>query len=308
MADQAKSPLWSYLPVRVAAVETVSPNLRRVVFDGPALACFAISPAPDQRVHIAFPRRGEAEPAAPIRAADDTWGYPDEATRPELRNYTVRDWEAASATVDGLPRLTVDFALHEGGVASDWSQQAAIGDRLYLAAGNSWYRPPADCRWQVLVADMTGLPALTRILEGLPDDVVAHVVVELADAEDTPEVAHRPNVLWEAWYGSGHGVAPSALPDAVRRLRPGGGPGYLWAATEAGTARRLRKHGRDAWELERGRHHVVGYWRADEADWLARYAAVQDDVLATRSAAIEAGRTADEVDEIFEDALEQVGL
>ena len=42
------------------------------------------------------------------------------------------------------------------------------GDEVYVTQAMGWYAPPADTAWQLLAGDLTGLPAIGRILESLP--------------------------------------------------------------------------------------------------------------------------------------------
>src|SRR4051794_41676026 len=93
---------------------------------------------------------------------DGTQDYPDPDDQPPMRSYTVRAWDPA------VPRMLVDVVVHEGGMASAWAQGARAGDVIYVTEAMGWYRPPADSTWQLLVADLAGLPALARTVEELP--------------------------------------------------------------------------------------------------------------------------------------------
>ena len=54
---------------------------------------------------------------------------------------------------------------HAGGVAGPWARTAQPGQVVYLTDARGWYAPPDDSAWQLLIADLTGLPALERIVE-----------------------------------------------------------------------------------------------------------------------------------------------
>ena len=126
----------------------------RVVLGGPDLGRFRSSGAGDERLLVVFPPAGSFVPPAPVRLADGTLDYPDRATCPPMRSYTVRGWDPAAA------EMTLDFVLHPGGVAAPWAIRAQPGDVVYVTEATGWYAPPAGARWQVLLADLTGLPAL----------------------------------------------------------------------------------------------------------------------------------------------------
>src|SRR5262245_56986334 len=135
----------------VAAVSELGPRIRRVILDVPAIADLPLPDAGDDAVGIYF---GEG---------------------PERRNYTVRH------RGPGRDQITCDFVLHQRGMASDWVRHARPGDRVGLDHARSWYRPEPITRWQLLVADLSGLPALARILDEQPAGVDAAVIVEVAD-------------------------------------------------------------------------------------------------------------------------------
>ncbi|WP_369669230.1 siderophore-interacting protein, partial [Enterococcus faecium] len=79
-----------------------------------------------------------------------------------LRTYTVRAHDPAAGEV------TIDFVLHQGGVASSWARRAEPGDVIGLNSPTGMYDPPVDLAWQVLFADCAALPALSRIVENTP--------------------------------------------------------------------------------------------------------------------------------------------
>jgi len=210
----------------------------------------------DERVDLAFPRPGDS--TADVSFFNDReYGHSSTGEEPPWRHYTVR------AVHDGGRELDVDFVVHDGGLASGWAERAAPGHVLGVFHGGSsraYYSPPADARWQLLVADATGLPGLARIVEELPDGAEAHAVVEVPSEADRQEIATRGRVTWTWIVGPG-GLA-SELPSAIEGLELPDGPGYAWVACETAAARRLRKHVRDVRGLARDRHRAVGYWTA----------------------------------------------
>ncbi|MWV50717.1 siderophore-interacting protein [Rathayibacter sp. VKM Ac-2803] len=213
----------------------------------------------DERVDLAFPRPGE-EHADVAFFNDREYGHSRQGEEPPWRHYTVR------AVHGGGAELDIDFVLHDGGLASGWAATVQPGARIGVfhgGASRSYYAPPADAAWQLLVADATGLPGLARIVEELPAGAVAHAVVEVPEESDRQEIATRGSVSW-TWI-TGSGGLRSALPEAVARLELPAGAGYGWVACEAAAARRLRRHLREVRGLARDRHRAVGYWTAGTA-------------------------------------------
>ncbi|SDD78124.1 siderophore-interacting protein [Rhodococcus tukisamuensis] len=260
----------------VTAAVPVSPSLRRIRFAGPGLAGFASSGDPDERLLVEF---GD-----------------------EARSYTVRHWDPAAHALD------VDFAVHAGGAAAAWARGATPGMPVRLSRPKGWYRPPADARWQLLLADLSALPAAARIVETLPAGVAAHLIAEVPEAADEQRWT-TPADLTVTWlHGTGNGLTPSALPDRLATLDLPAGPGYLWSAGETGASRRIRRHVRRELGWTSDRFDVMGYWQADKERWLAGYRRVEARIEELTVAGLSAGQSLDEVRDTVDDALTEAGL
>lgn len=143
----------------------------------------------------------------------------------EGRNYSVRFQDGA--------RIDLDVVLHARGPGTTWAAGTRTGDRVGLDHARSWYRPPTDTDWQLLVTDLSGLPATARIIEALPGDTPAVAIVEVADDDDLTYLPTRPNVTVITTVGTGNGHAASKLAELSRGLRLPAGRGYCWFAGEA---------------------------------------------------------------------------
>ena len=132
----------------VVSTTHLSPSLRRIRFALADPATFASSGDPDERLLVEF---GEDH----------------------RRSYTVRRWDSDTGNVD------IDFAVHAGGRAAEWARAAEPGEPVRLSHPKGWYRPPQDARWQLLLADLSALPAAARIIENLPPGTGAHLVAEI---------------------------------------------------------------------------------------------------------------------------------
>ena len=108
--------------------------------------------------------------------------------------------------------------------------------------------------------------------------------------------------------GTGNGLGPSRLLAALRDLELPSGPGYVWFAGEASESRGVRKYLR----FERGwtadHYTILGYWRIKQEEWLARYDGIGDRLEAIYAAALAAGRSEGDALDLYDDALEKVGL
>ncbi|WP_138472882.1 SIP domain-containing protein [Poseidonocella sp. HB161398] len=215
----------------------LTPGMQRIVLEGPELEGFA-SLGFDDHVKLFFATGGEA---------------------PEMRDYTPR------AFGDGT--LTIDFALHEAGPATDWARQAAPGSRLRIGGprGSAVIAPVFD--WYLLVGDETALPAIGRRVEELPEGVTAVTLAAVTGpaeeqrfesaAAQAPHWVHRP---------AGAAADPAPLLEALKALDLPEGKGFVWIAAEAGVARALKTH-----MLEERGHpgpwlKAAGYWINGQAD------------------------------------------
>ena len=291
-----------YFRAEVSRVDQLSPNLVRVVVGGAALTGYSGSQYADERLVVVFPYPGDPEPPAPVDAADGTQDYPDPASAPAMRSLTVRAWSPERHEV------VLDVVPHDGGVAGPWAKTVEPGHVVYLTDARGWYSPPADTAWQLLIADLTGLPALGRIVEELPAGTLAYAIVEVIDAADRQQLRSAATLVDRWLVGGGHGRGPSRLLTALRDLDWPAGPGYIWFAGEAAESRAVRKYLRTERRWPRERSTILGYWRVDQEAWLRRYAQIGPELENVYARAVAAGRPSDEALELYDDALEAAGL
>jgi NADPH-dependent ferric siderophore reductase len=283
----------------VAAVTEAGPRIRRVVFTVPDLAELPLPDAGDDALGIYFPAAGQSRPPA-MECRDGFWAYFDDA--PQGRNFTVR------RRGPGPDQITCDFVLHQRGVASDWVRRVRPGDQVVLAHARSWYRPEPMTRWRLLIADLSGLPALARILDELPEGADTTVIVEVADRVDLAYLPDRPDVATVVTVGTGNGHAPSRLPELARAHRHADGRGYCWFAGEAQATREVRKYLRNECGWVPDQYDIVGYWRFDSEAWDRKYEEVSAQVVAVYERALAEGKGEKIAAEEYDLALERIGL
>ncbi|GAB2655142.1 siderophore-interacting protein [Gordonia jinhuaensis] len=270
---------------RVSKVEDLGERLRRITFAVDEFETLNRPGVPDEAVGIYFP---------------DTVDPLDPSGLPQGRNYSIRAVEGSS--------VVIDFVLHDRGVATTWARGVAVGDEVALVMPRSWYEPPADAAWQLLVADLTGLPALARILEEADTDAELHVILEVDDKDSVNHLPHRDDVKVTVSAGTGNGHAQSVLGDLVAAFDVPSGRGYCWFAGEASESRSVRKHFRKNHGFGTDQLDVLGYWRVDAERYEKRYAEVSDEMYAVYQRAIDEGKS-DRVARIeFDEALEELGL
>ena len=171
---------------RIVESSSLSAHFKRIVVEVPEAERLSLPRARRHRSRDLFRRE-------PVRAG---------------RTYTVRHDDRQNG------RIVVDVLMHGDGIGTAWADQVTEGDTVVLAHANSWYRPPATADWQLLVADMAGLPALARILD-TPPTTATTAIVELVDETDLAYLPDQPNVLVLPLFGTGNGVSDSVLAQHV---------------------------------------------------------------------------------------------
>jgi NADPH-dependent ferric siderophore reductase len=265
---------------------------------------FASTGIPDEYVRVLIPSAG-AELAIP--EIDDDWNVtlPEGAAEPESRVYTVSDHRV----VDGDARIDLDIALHDDGVGSDWARTCQPGDRVGLIEPHGLYAAPAGVGWQLLVADITGVPAVARILRELEPGQKVEVVIVLTDAGDEIPLPSPADVdvTWQV-VGTETDIC-AALAEAVTSRALPADDRYVWLAGEARASRAVRRHLRRELGWPQADFYTCGYWQIEAEKWNARYEQVADEVLA-KAAEVEkkAGDDQGAYLDALEDIYESVGL
>lgn len=219
--------------VQVTSVQPLGPGFVSVTFGGESLVDFVSLSFDD---HVKFMFTGPA--GEPIR-----------------RDYTPRRVDLARR------ELTIEFALHGSGAASDWARQATVGQTVTLGGPRGSMVIPLDCAWHLLVGDATALPAIARRLEELPTGARAIVVAEAANVADERRFS-TTTALDLRWVRTA-----DALATAVQALALPPGEGFAWAAGEAAAMARVRAvlvgekgHPREALR-------VSAYWKRGASDY-----------------------------------------
>jgi NADPH-dependent ferric siderophore reductase len=240
--------------LEVRRVSRITPRMLRVTLAGPDLEGFT-SASFDDHVKLFFPSPGEAEPTLPEPGPNGPV-FPEGAPRPAARDYTPRRHDAARG------ELEIDFALHEAGPATEWAKQAMPGQKLGVGGPRGSFILPDDLDWYLLVADETGLPAISRRLEELPATARITAVIEVANASERQELPSRPEIelVWLERNGAAPGE-PDRLVAAVEALTLPDGRGHAWVACESDVARHLRRILLDRHGLPKERVKAAGYWR-----------------------------------------------
>jgi NADPH-dependent ferric siderophore reductase len=164
-----------------------------------------------------------------------------------MRDYTPRHFDTAKR------ELTIEFALHGHGQASDWAAAAKLGMPATIGGPRGSMIIPMDYDWHLLIGDSSALPAITRRLEELPSNSQVHVMLLL-------DAAAQPRTL-PGMAKIQHFDDSEKLLASVQALSLPAGEGFAWAAGEASLMKRIRKE----LAVEKGHPkeamRVAAYWR-----------------------------------------------
>lgn len=229
----------------------------RVVLGGAELEDFD-STGSDQRIKLCLPRPGQPTPLGRNRA--EVFALPREQ-QPKQRTYTVR-WFAPERS-----ELAVDFVVHEhGGPGAIWASNVRPGEPIVAVGPSPSYQPSPEADPLVLVGDETALPAISAIVEELPEGAPVRVFVEVADAAEEQRIDSAADVRWTWLHRDGVPAGHSdLLTRAVREADLGPRPD-VWIGAEADTVDDLRTYLQQELGLDRRRVYALAYWRRGTAD------------------------------------------
>jgi len=219
--------------VEVVRIEPQGPNFLSITFRGDSLDSF-VSDSFDDHVKFMFP---------------------DAAGEMVRRDYTPRSFDRARR------ELTVEFALHGEGLASDWARHAVLGQRAVIGGPRGSMIVPMDYAWHLLVGDASALPAIHRRLEELPAEAHAIVVVQVDDPADRRvlDSAARVELQWVE--------NAQQLVAAVRALALPLGEGFAWCAGEAAVMAELRTLLLQEKAQPKEAMKVAVYWKPGASDF-----------------------------------------
>lgn len=247
----------------VVSVGHLTPSMMRVVLKLDGGERLLPSGHPDEWVRLAVPADDETPVVLPVLRENGRWEMPEGADYAPNRPYTVRHWNAETC------QMVLDMVVHEGGVAAAWAMAAKVGDVVGICNPEGRFWIPKGSQWLLMLTDITGLPAVARVLENLPQGFTTTVHVEVPSDADRQDIdtAADASIVWHACHGSkperpGYTELPriargiTTLPD---------GPGYIYIAGEAKAVSDCRKHFRDGLGFDKSRIDAVGYWIEGQA-------------------------------------------
>lgn len=240
-----------FRPVEVLSKTFIAGNFYRIEFGGEALKGFT-SPSFEDHIKVFFPDAQTGEFHLPeISEEGVVW---KEGIRPVARDYTPLFFDSEQG------RLTLDFYLHQSGVASDWAAQAQPGDRLAIGGPRGSLVVPEDYDFQLYVCDETGLPAFKRRLQTISGSRIK--LYAWADEATGLEYLQDIRQVEVNWLGSGTMNTDTAQ-ELIARLEALALPEedyFIWLTGEGSAVKMLS----DYFTGQRGKEadfvRAVAYW------------------------------------------------
>ena len=259
--------------LQVLRTQRLSPHWMRLTLGGGEIAHFEPLGF-DQWFRLFLPLGGDDGLERLPEKANKIFGYmkylriPD-GVRPVMRNYSVRAYRGA--TDASGPEIDVDFVLHgEGehaGPASRWVAVAQPGESVVIIDEGLGFNPAIGVDRVLLVADETGLPAVSSIAESLPAHATGLAIIEVPTADDAlPFEAPAGLEVRFIARDDEHAVpgarALAELESRIGGLELDGGHSFIVGEQALPTsARRLLV----AAGADKERISFVGYWRTGTA-------------------------------------------
>lgn len=247
--------------LEVVGVERVTPHMVRVTFAGDDLHDYETQ-GPDDDFRIFFPRPGQTQPVLPSLGEGRGFIWPEDAQRPENREYTPRRFDGATR------QLQVDFVVHGDGPGSVWAENAAPGQFAGSVGPRRSRVMSPEVTEYLLFGDEAALPSIGRRLEELPAGVNVRAFVEVADTAEEQQIDSNANVsiTWLHRNGAQSGTT-DLLATAAQSIGSVPAHTFAWVAGEANSIRGVRRHLLRELGLPPAWLRFTGYWKRAAANW-----------------------------------------
>jgi len=179
--------------------------------------------------------------------------FPQEKGR-LMRTYTIRHQRA--------DEIDIDFMLHENaGPASSWAKNTAPGERILIGGPGPKKMIDTATDWQLLVGDMTALPAISVNLETLPANAKGYAVIEVVSVEDIQTITHPSGIEIKWVINPTPGKNELALLQQVQALDWLNGSLSAWVACEFSSMKVLRRFLKEEKGITKENLYLSSYWK-----------------------------------------------
>lgn len=256
-----EQPLPQFRLMHVASANRLTPHMIRVRLCGEDLKRFSLFGA--MHVRLLFPTVEVPRPVWPVMGPNGLPFWPDETKKPAARAYTIRNLNIEEGWME------IDFYTHATqGLACQWAQEVTAGTIIGLMGPVG--RPLRHARQYLIGADMTGLPAVGRMLEEFAGDVTGHVLIAVDTKDDIQHLRHPAGVTVDWITNADQNAASTELTERLCALPwPQGEDSFGWFAGEADHAKTMRNYWRKQLGKSRDQTLIAGYWQKDSTGFMA---------------------------------------
>ncbi len=241
----------------VTRVQKLSEHMVRIIASAPNLDGYRSNGALDEYVKVYV-----ADPALGLVPPYDTRQLRQRLSReqmPRSKSYTIR-WVDPVAD-----ELAIDFVVHgEPGTVGHWAGTVEPGAALVISPARSKNSVRLDAGYHVLAADEAGIPAISKILEALPEQAQGIALLEVADEQAMFDVKHPQGIELRWLYRDGVPAGRSdVLAYAFQTVTvPNHGLSVV-AHAERSTIKAINRIC-DYWNLNKHSSHISSYWTLRE--------------------------------------------
>lgn len=202
-------------------------------------------------VKLMVPDKIDRKPVWPKVASNGKTVWPRGEDKLQVRYFTLKSIRPELDEVD------IDVMKHCGGRVYNWLLNATIGQQLGVMGPGGGLPPPAGKKL-FIAADLTALPAVSRILTQLGSSVEGTLVViggrELELEEYLP--VHNLEVIR---LDSEH--SDEVLIDSISASIESRAPEFVWFGGEFAIYKRLKKFCAEDYYLDHSAQDIVCYWK-----------------------------------------------
>lgn len=250
-APRVRRPPPPFRSVAVTRVESVTPWLRRITLGGEAFEGFTAD-EPAASVRLLIPRPSAAELVVPTWRGNE-FLLPDD-TKPTIRTFTPRAFDPVALELD------VDVVIHGQGPASAWAAAASMGIPAAVSGPGRGYAVDTDASHFVVAGDESAIPAVRQVLDALPLHASARAFIEVGRPDARTHISDRANSPI-TWLDLAEDATPGSQLAATMQATPLDAGTRIWAAGEAASMQRIRRHCFETVGIPRAHCTIRGYWK-----------------------------------------------
>jgi NADPH-dependent ferric siderophore reductase len=199
------------LPLAVAAVEEVTPHMRRIQLTGPSLEAFEYFPGQDL--------------ALPVVRDDGT------VVR---RRYTIRRFDPERRLID------LDVVMHGDGPGIRWAQSARPGLAIEAIGPRGKISLDPNARLHLFAGDATAVPGSLAMIEALPAGVPAFAFLMVGDPAEQQSFTFVDTMKEVDWHYESGADATDGLVGAVSAAGVSPDAGHAYLAGEVSLVKDLK--------------------------------------------------------------------